>query len=220
MVCKILSVLALACFIGLSYGQSSSVTPTIPTTTQIPQYACSNLNANTTMNYTMLSGVWYELARKPVEGGAVDLNCVTLTMTVVNTTTAWVNASVSQSTANYSQHTWINQTMDINQVNLGQFQLESNGTVSPVVYKVLASDYSNYLLICGYSNVNQPAGAFVFSRNVNTNYTSYDSNYASYSDFNTLNTVYQGSKCNSANSSLPMAGLLFAIVYSILKYFN
>lgn len=92
--------------------------------------------------------------------------------------------------------------------------------MSPVIYKVLASDYSNYLLICGYSNVNQPAGAFVFSRNANTNYSSYSSNYATYSDFNTLNQVYQGSKCNSASSSLPLAGLLLAIVYSLLKYIN
>lgn len=125
---KVLSALALACFIGLTYGQSSTVTPTIPTTTTIPQFACSNLNANTTLNYTLLSGDWYELARQPVQGGLGNLNCVTVMLNFVNETTAWVNASVSESTANYSDHTWINQTMAINQVNLGQFQLSSNGT--------------------------------------------------------------------------------------------
>lgn len=92
--------------------------------------------------------------------------------------------------------------------------------VSPVVYKVLASDYSDYLLICGYSNVNQPAGAFVFSRNVNANYSSYSNQYATYSDFNTLQTVYQGSKCNGASSTVPIAGLLMAVIYSLLKYLN
>lgn len=97
---------------------------------------------------------------------------------------------------------------------------KSKFPVSPVVYKVLASDYSNYLLVCGYSNVNQAAGAFVFSRDVKANYTSYSGNYATYSDFNNLETVYQGKKCNGANSSLPMAGLLLAIVYAILKYVN
>lgn len=129
MVCKALSVLciALACFIGLSSGQSTNATTAVPTT-QIVQYACSNLNANTTLNYTLLSGNWYELARKPVQNGIQDLNCVSLSMTLVNSTTAWVNASVSLSSSNYSDHTWINQTMDINQVNLGQFQLDNNGT--------------------------------------------------------------------------------------------
>lgn len=80
------------------------------------------------MNYTLLSGDWYELARKPVQGGIVDLNCVSLTMTVINFTDAWVNASVSESTTDYSQKSWINQTMQISQLNLGQFQLEYNGT--------------------------------------------------------------------------------------------
>lgn len=124
---NILSSIALACFIGLSCGQST-VTPAIPTITSIPQLACSNLNANTTLDYTLLSGVWYELARKPVQDGIAVLNCVTVTMTLNNDNTASIEASVSESTANYSQLTSINQTMLINQVNLGQFQLESNGT--------------------------------------------------------------------------------------------
>ncbi|XP_065354488.1 uncharacterized protein LOC135948962 [Calliphora vicina] len=175
---------------------------------------CSD-SFNMAFNATQLSGVWWEVARNPALAG---LACVKVNFTEIQPENV-LEIAITYAVSN--TYLWSNRTMyanvslaNSNVYNMNGYNISYNDgtyTTKYAVYKLLNTDYENYALICGYTNVTNTATSFgiYLTRERNPNMTQLieleDAASTLYSDFSFGNMplVNQSSSCYTSDAATP-----------------
>ncbi|XP_030373744.1 uncharacterized protein LOC115623506 isoform X1 [Scaptodrosophila lebanonensis] len=126
-----------------------------------PLQQCTS-SSSVDLDLEQFSGIWWEVARQP----AASMFCTQINITAVG------NDEVDIVTwySNTATYPWVNQSMTLTNFsmqdtipNTGGYNLSfvAPPTVTPyTAFKILATDYTNYTLICGYTNATDSTTAF------------------------------------------------------------
>ncbi|XP_065371257.1 uncharacterized protein LOC135963366 [Calliphora vicina] len=192
-----------------------------------PPTTCQTATGMTNVNATLFAGDWYEEFRAP----ARNVSCVHIHVDVVNNQTqlkVMSMYSASQSGLLMDKNTQANVNISEINANTGFNVTYNNTNGVNATYKILSTDYNTNVVLCGFTNTNDPSTSFgvILTRKQIANATwlmEVKSNASQilpgFNDSSAAN-ITQSISCyaNSATTSVPVLATLFAVFYALLKF--
>ncbi|EDV93565.1 uncharacterized protein LOC6563141 [Drosophila grimshawi] len=205
-----------------------STTPAISTTESVHDTMACNVSTSMALDLEKFSGIWWEITRQPVG----SIFCTKINVTVLDKSED--NVLIDTTYSNTIDYPYVNQTMNatltvadkISSTEGYNFTYWNPPDYTPhTVFKVLDTDYSQYAVICGYTNATDNSTAFgmIIARDRTLAPTVLDTieseSSALYDNFfdGTMTLTTQGSTCYSGADPSTTSTVLYAI-FAIVIY--
>ncbi|KAH8420869.1 hypothetical protein KR222_007464 [Zaprionus bogoriensis] len=188
--------------------------------------ACVN-STGTSLDLEQFAGTWWEVARQPVG----SYFCTQINVTVLST--AQDNVLINTTYSNTPTYPWVNQVMNATlTVTNGSTEGHNFTYWNPpvytayTVYKVLATNYTDYAFICGYTNASDTATSFgmIITRNRSISTAALDNleslSSAKYANFlnGSMGLITQDETCLGNGADPSTAVTAFYAVFALVIY--